>query len=111
MTPETLLAMSTEDLRAQLAAAATERYGARWQAALAREFGYSRRAVHNWTLAKPPIEMIIALRHLQQRRLDLADLAKLAQLAKLTAERLEAKISQISSPSASENAPSETAVA
>lgn len=113
MKPETLLALSQEDLRAQLAAVATERYGPRWQAALAREFGYSRRAVHNWTqgAGRPPIEMVLALRFLQQRPLDLAELTKLAHLAKLTAERLEATINRLSSPATSENGRSETAAA
>jgi hypothetical protein len=98
MAPDDLRDLSPDELRRILDTLATGRYGTRWQAALAREFAYSRRAVHTWANeGKPPLEMIIALHHLQQPA-QLAEIAKLARLAKLTAERLDSEVSRFAPP-------------
>ena len=96
MTPADLRDLETDALVAKLAGLATERYGARWQTALAREWGYSPRAVHGWATAyrRPPIELVIAMHFLQQPA-QLAELAQLSRLAKLTAERLDAEVAKL----------------
>lgn len=96
MTPADLRDLDTAALLAKLDALATARYGARWQTALAREFGYSPRAVSYWAGAhrRPPIELVIALHFLQQPA-QLAELAQLSRLAKLTAERLDAEVAKL----------------
>lgn len=99
MTPADLRDLDTAALLAQLDALATARYGARWQTALAREFGYSPRAVAYWAGAhrRPPIELVLALHFLQQPA-QLAEVAKLARLAKLTADRLDGALAKLAGP-------------
>jgi hypothetical protein len=110
MTPDDLRDLPPEGLHRILDSLATARYGARWQTALAREFGYSRRGVHSWATEgrRVPVEMIIALHHLQHPPpvVQLGELAQLARLAKLTAERMESEISRLSPPEAAESEPS-----
>jgi hypothetical protein len=104
MHPDDLRDLPPDGLHRILDSLATARYGARWQTALAREFGYSRRGVHSWAKqgGKVPLEMIIALHFLQHPPpvVQLDELAQLARLAKLTAERMEGEISRLSTAEA-----------
>lgn len=99
MNPADLRDLETDALVAKLNALATARYGARWQTALARDFGYSPRAVAYWTRGnrRPPIELVLALHFLQQPA-QLAEAAQLARLAKLTADRLDAALAKLAGP-------------
>jgi hypothetical protein len=110
MHPDDLRDLPPDGLHRILDSLATARYGARWQTALAREFGYSRRGVHSWAKEgrRVPAELIIALHFLQHPPpvLQLAELAQLAQLAQLAAERVTAEISRLSLPEAAESEPS-----
>ncbi len=96
MQPEDLLDLSPAQLTRLLHAVASQRYGERWQTALANEFGYSRRAVNMWALGerKPPIEMILALHYLQ-KPVQLGEIRERAEAAKLAADALAASSAQL----------------